>query len=367
MGEEQIFHVVDSLRTGGTERMAVNVSNGLARRGWDVHLFATRELGPLAEDVDQAVHLHALHRKTRWDLSGLRDFRRALIKHQPSIVHCHGWSTLQFVSTVLSSLRHPPVLVLHDHHPRSAPMAWHYRAVAWLHTSAHVAVDEQLLSPSLRTRRKSVAKAIPNGVPLDRYKRKGDYELSEPPRLVALANLRPPKGHHVLAHALSELGIAGIELNTDLVGASADEGYLAELRALATELGLEDHIQELGLRADVAALLPTYDIGVVPSEKESGPLVLIEYMASGLPFVTTDTGAIPQALPEDLRSWVVPTADAAALASRIRELLCLSAQDRRTLGERCFRYAEDHLSIEVAIDLIQGVYETLAPTGERRR
>lgn len=359
MGKAPVFQVVDSLRTGGAERMAVHVSNGLAGRGWEVHLFATRELGPLASEVDDAVRLRPLARQSRWDVDGLRAFRRAVVEDRPSVVHCHGWSTLQFVTAVLVTLRRPPKLILHDHHPRSAPMSWAHRATAWLCTGAHLAVDEKLLSPPLRTRRKVTGVVVTNGVPLSRFSHKSSYELAEEPKVVALANLRPPKGHHVLLRAVASLRDAGVTVQADLVGAPSDEAYVTEVRALGESLGLEGQVRELGLRPDVADLLPGYDVGVVPSLAESGPLVLIEYLASGLPFVTTDTGAIPAALPPGLRTWVVPTGDPPALADKLGQLLALPAEQRRDIGTRSVEFAARHLSIDRALDAIEDVYRSL--------
>ena len=48
----RLLHVIDSLATGGAERVAVNLCNGLAARGHDVHLVTTRADGPLLDEVD---------------------------------------------------------------------------------------------------------------------------------------------------------------------------------------------------------------------------------------------------------------------------------------------------------------------------
>lgn len=359
MQSGSVFQVVDSLRTGGTERMAVNVSNGLAERGWDVHLFATRELGPLAADVDDGVELHALARRSRWDLDGIRAFRRAVTTGRPEIVHCHGWSTMRFATAAMTGLRRAPALVLHDHHPRSGPMAWHYRAAAWVRTSSRIAVDEALLSPPLRTLHRSVELAIPNGVPLSEFPSKASYGLGMEPRIIALANLRSPKGHEVLVRALAKVQASGLRARVDLVGAPSDAAYAARVRFLSTSLGVDQAVHELGLRSDTATLLPTYDIGVVPSLAESGPLVLIEYLAAGLPFVTTDTGAIPAMLPPDLRAWVVPVDDPDALACRMIDLLSLSPEQRASIGARARKFAQDNLSMDRTVDAIENVYRRL--------
>jgi len=45
----KVLHLIDSLRTGGAEMLAVNIAHGLNRKGIDTYLVATRAEGPLKE------------------------------------------------------------------------------------------------------------------------------------------------------------------------------------------------------------------------------------------------------------------------------------------------------------------------------
>lgn len=59
--------------------------------------------------------------------------------------------------------------------------------------------------------------------------------------------------------------------------------------ALARRLGVADRVHFLGFRRDVARLMRAADLFVLPSRRDSCPLVLLEAMASGLPIITTRT------------------------------------------------------------------------------
>jgi len=354
-----VFHVVDSLSIGGAERMAVDVSNGLAARGWDVHLIATRELGPLADEVD-AAEVSCLHRTSRWDLNGIRRFRMLIREQQPDVVHAHGWSSMQFCTAALMGTRTAPALVFHDH--RGAGLSRlnaSYRLAAWVSTRAHVVVDRDLLEPSLRTRRDCIRAVVPNGVPLARFAHKSSYALSVPPKLVMLANLRSEKNHPCLFDAVARLRSWGTPVSVNLIGALVDVDYVAVCRDAIESAGLGDCTTLVGARTDAGELLASYDIGVLCSNTESGPIALIEYLAAGLPFVVTDVGEIPASLPHPLRRWVVPARNSNAIAVALRDLFALSAAERASLADAGFEFVREHLSIERTVDSLEDVYLSL--------
>ena len=353
-----MFQVVDTLQIGGAERMAVDVSNGLSARGWDVHLIPTRELGPLEASADAGVHVTCLQRAGRFDLGGLRRFRRMVGKYRPEIVHAHGWSSLQFCTVGLAGIRNAPALVLHDHQSVGlAALPRSYQIAAWLLTAAHIAVDQTQLAAGIRTRRPLVSAVVANGIPVGRFALKPQYGAARPARLVMTANVRPPKAQLDLIATVANLAEQGVVAHIDLVGSVSDLEYVTECRQRVADLGLGDQIVFLGAQSDVGERLAGYDLGVLSSRTESGPIALIEYMAAGLPFVVTDVGEIPATLPEELRRWVVPPGDAPALAAKIRELLELADSERAKVGALGRAHVEERLSIDRTIDGIEAVYD----------
>lgn len=351
-----IFHVVDSLRLGGAERLAVDFSNGLAAAGWTVHLVVTRETGPLAEDVHAGVRVHILNRSSRWDLAGVQAFRALLREHRPVLVHTHGWSTVQFVTAAMIGLRRPVPIVLHDHGgARYQRFVRLYKLVAWPFVRAHLAVWRTLLDPPMPTRRSLVTAVVPNSVPLERIAAKTSVAWNDPVRSVVVANVRPQKDHLGLLRALAILRDQGVHLETDIVGAIPDPDHAAHCEQLLGELALGDRVRFQGRQVGMGARLPAYDLGIICARTESGPIALIEYMAAGLPFVTTDVGEIPALLPESLRSCTVPAADPAALAAGITRALALNEAERRVLADRG-RAVASSLSLPTAVRTIEGLY-----------
>jgi glycosyltransferase involved in cell wall biosynthesis len=95
--------------------------------------------------------------------------------------------------------------------------------------------------------------------------------------------------------------------------------------------GLEQEIRRRGLEASVrvnggwstseelASIMAATDLIVLPSETEGLPLVLLEAMAHGVPFVATDVGAV-RTLAEDNPDVRVVPLDNVALGRAIMEI-----------------------------------------------
>lgn len=358
--DQTVFHVVDSLAVGGAERMAVDIANGLAARDWQVHVVATRSTGALAGDLDPRIPLHLLNRAHRFDVGGVRRFRTLVRRYHPVLVHAHGWSSLQFSTVGLIPSLKTPCLVFHDHRPAGlTPVGWTYRAAAWPRVRAYVAVDEVLLARAPTTRHRSIRALVPNGSPLERFRRKETYATSDPVRAVMVANLRPQKAHPVFFDALAQLASRGILVQADLLGATDDDAYLAQCQSRLGRLGLRSSVRIAGACGDIGEVLPRYDIGVLSSTSESGPVALIEYLAAGLPFVVTDVGNVARSLPPGLRRWLVPINDPEALADRIEEVLRQSEADRRSDAEDGIRFVHDTYSIDRTVQDVETVYRRL--------
>lgn len=354
-----VVQVVDSLRLGGTERMAVDLSNALAARGWRVHLVVTREGGPLIEDVAPTVVLHQLARRSRWDVDGLRRFRQLVRTERPAAVHTHGWSSLRFASaSMVGSLRPAPV-VHHDHGAaRYRSRSRLFKLVAWPYVRAHLAVSRSLLEPPLQTRRPAISEVVVNGIPLDRIAPKADLSWSEPPRVVCVGNVRAQKDHLGLIRAIELVRGRGRPVTLDLIGTTPEPELEAACRRAAEDLGPEV-VRFLGRLPDVGARLQAYDLGVIGSRTESGPIALIEYLAAGLPFVATAVGEVVAELPPDLARWTVPPGDPVALADRLDEALALGPAERAVVADR-EREVAATLSIDRVADVAVDVYRRLS-------
>lgn len=129
----------------------------------------------------------------------------------------------------------------------------------------------------------------------------------------------PEKGVQILLRAAARLGG---EWRLRLIGGGSAG---SEMKALAQSLEIDGKVSFVGLLPS-AALPAEYhelDLLVLPSLtrrnwKEQFGRVLVEAMASGVPVIGSDSGAIPAVIGGAGR--IVPEGDVAALAAALREL-----------------------------------------------
>jgi glycosyltransferase involved in cell wall biosynthesis len=81
-----------------------------------------------------------------------------------------------------------------------------------------------------------------------------------------------------------------------IVGAGRDEKYLAELNALAAELGIKDDVVFVGgvSLEETVNFYRAADVFVYPSLNETFGLPILEAMACGCPVVTSNVSAMPE-------------------------------------------------------------------------
>jgi glycosyltransferase involved in cell wall biosynthesis len=137
-------------------------------------------------------------------------------------------------------------------------------------------------------------------------------------RLITVANLRREKSHETLIAAAARLVREVPDLRLQFVGAGPRR---AELEALVAARGLSAHVEFLGHREDVPALLAQADAYVLPSRSEAFPNGAIEAMAAGLPVVASAVGGLLDLIEDGRTGLLVPPADDEALAAAVRSLI----------------------------------------------
>ncbi|MGQ9866197.1 MAG: glycosyltransferase [Pseudanabaenaceae cyanobacterium] len=138
-----------------------------------------------------------------------------------------------------------------------------------------------------------------------------------PLRVACLGRLDPVKGMAVLIRAWQAMPQVAIALDVYGVGNPA---YGAYLRALAGDDG-RIALREPVPAAAVVATLQTYDVLAVPSQcLETGPLVIYEAFAAGIPVVGSDLGGIAELVTPGSNGMLVAAyADPAAWAQVFQE------------------------------------------------
>lgn len=145
-----------------------------------------------------------------------------------------------------------------------------------------------------------------------------------PLRIACFGRLSPEKGIDVLIRSLN--GRTDVTLDVFGVAQSASDAYAAELGELAR--GSDAVTFRGGVPPEsVVGHMAAFDLVAVPSVwLETGPLVVLEAFAAGVPVIGSRLGGIAELVRDGVDGHLIPAGDVAAWARAIAHL----AQDRTT-------------------------------------
>ncbi|KUO13036.1 glycosyltransferase family 4 protein [Streptomyces sp. DSM 15324] len=142
-------------------------------------------------------------------------------------------------------------------------------------------------------------------------------------RLLCVAAVTPRKGQHRLVEALA--AVTDLRWSCVCVGGlTQDPEYVAHLRGLIRDHGLEDRLELAGPKAgaELDAAYASADLMVLTSYAETYGMAVTEALARGIPVLATDVGGLPEAVgraPDGgMPGILVPPENPAALAAELR-------------------------------------------------
>jgi glycosyltransferase involved in cell wall biosynthesis len=310
------------------------------------------------------IEVLTLNRRSRFDAAAIRRFNRWVTLRGVDLIHIHGRSSLLF-HFVSSLTRGPRTKALfHDHYgkidiDKSVPI--------WLRLSArsvdrYVGVSEDLAAWAIDSGLdQKIVSHVTNYLNLGRLVSRSNQDMRPELRLpkdvilaVVVCGLRPEKGVDILLRAMS--AINNPNLKVVVVGGEAAPGYMEACKRLADQLGVSDNVIFVGQKIDIREYLPTFDFAIVPSISESGPLVLIEYLVSGLPVIATRTGQISAEVEAAGVGSFADPGDIEGMAAAITDVAQLSGDERAAIGRRGAVFAKENFDLRKKIDEWLNIY-----------
>jgi glycosyltransferase involved in cell wall biosynthesis len=331
--------ISNSWMMGGMEAHIQSLGTGLARRGIRTIaiLPASPKLNPLRDELTRAGaevrELPAGGSGPVGRLLQLRQLARMIRSCGPSVVHIHisgmTGGTIQMLAAMLAGAR---AIIRTEHEPPSGTINFLKRAMTRardLPLRQIICVSEANLEQHVRAlsrdRRKFVA--IPNSVSVETFRPSvatGD----------AVRRLAGATEDTIVVGTISRLVGArkGLEHFVDMARTLAAErsDYRFVVvgegdRRAELERRAQGAVQFLGRYPDAAECYAAFDVFVMPSLWEGGPITVLEAMAMARPVVATAVGMVPEVIGDGVNGLIVPPGDSAALADAVRRLAADSA------------------------------------------
>ncbi|MEM7116217.1 MAG: glycosyltransferase family 4 protein [Chloroflexota bacterium] len=255
--------------------------------------------------------------------------RQLFRQHPPDVAHVHGWGCGHDPVGAITWLRQNQIPVTYTEHNSPDPK----RSDPILAAPMNQANVLIAVSQAGKTGLEIVGQAKPPIVVIP-Y----SVEPLPPPTnevsstnlltITSIARLAPQKGHTHLLEALTQVTKTLPQTSVLIAGAGP---LRQKLEKQTTQSELQNHVRFLGsvTRTELPNLLNETDIFVLPSYWEGLPVSLIEAMSASKAFVVTDVGGNPELIHDGQNGFVVPPANAQALAQALITL----GQDK-TLREK---------------------------------
>ena len=329
----KILYMIDemaALTAGGTERQILQMAQLMQECGFSIQLCVLRGTEWISQDQIN-IPVHRAQLRSFKSFAGLRAAGRLirwLETEQFDIVQTFFVES-NLLGPLIARLAGVPVII----GSRRNLNYWMKRRTAVLQSIANVITTrlvancEAVRQVVSKTEYTNVAKidVIYNGLDLSQFRphpslrKQVRDELGIRESDVVVGNvsaLRPIKGTEDFVEAAALVRQKHPSARFILVG---DGPLMESLRSRVQELGLTDTFIFTGAQKDVPRFLQAFDIAVLSSESEGFSNSLLEYIAMGLPVVSTDVGGNREALGEAGR-FVSPK-NPPALADTIINLL----------------------------------------------
>jgi len=321
-----VVHIVEDLKTGGLERVIAACTTDVDKEKFHARVWCLVQGGDIFDELKaNGVDVEVLHMKSHRDVSFLMKLIGKLKKERIHIVHTHGYpgNTLGRMAAFLAGVR---VIIAHMHSTYfdyNRKQLFIERLFSYFTTK--IICCSKAVAKFVEQKEKIHPKKIEiiyNGVDTDTFGVIFSEKKEEKKRITVgcVASLVEHKGHAYIIEAAKQLVD---ESRGRIRFIFAGDGVLRnDLQKQAKTLGIGEYVSFLGNVSNVAALMATFDIGILASSQREGlGIALLEAMSIGMPVIGTNIGGIPEIIRNKRNGLLVAPKDPLAIAQAIKSLV----------------------------------------------
>lgn len=326
----RVLHVIGGGEFGGAERHILTLFQSVNPQ--DAHLEAaclfTAPFSPIAREAGMRVTVMPMRNKL--DLGVAWRLREILSGYD--IVHTHGVRANLLGRLAARGTGLPVCTTVHSFlsqdypHPVTRVVNALSERLTRRFTTRFIAVSD-FIAADLEKKGVSREKisVVYNGISLNTEQSKPDKRLRASlglpegvPLIATVGRLHRVKGHRYFIAAAAEVLKRYPEARFLIIGSGPER---PELERQVRTLGLEGRVIFTGFLKEVMLYYPEFSVLVLPSLTEGFGLVVLEALLHMTPVVATRVGGLLEVVRDGDTGFLVPPADAAALAGAVCRVL----------------------------------------------
>lgn len=374
-----IAHVIHHLWIGGLENGLINLINRIPADHYRHVIICMEDYSGFKDRLHRDdVQVIAIHKKPGRDLGAKWRLFKLFQELKPDILHSRNLSGLDaLLPAYLAGIKHR----IHGEHGRDIDDLDGSNIKLQLLRRLHRPLVERYIPLSQDLERYLENKVgvdtaritqIYNGVDTDKFKPAPDTKPSLPAKegfsnedsviIGTVGRFQPVKDQMNLAEGFIQLLDNYPDLKQTARLVMIGDGPLRDsvMKRLSTA-GYADLVWSPGPRDDVATLMQSFDLFVLPSLAEGISNTLLEAMSCGLPVIATAVGGNPELVKDGKTGTLIPAGNSNAL-SKALERYVRDKSLRESQGHAARMRAEEHFSITAMVESYVAVYDKLSDT-----
>ena len=298
----KILHIINSLAGGGAERLVSQIVPLMNKNYIQCDVLILSSINDIYSNylIEHGVFVNFLPYKNMFDPRIPFYFYQFIKHYKYDIIHAHLFPTIYWTSLITYFNRKKVRFVMTEHNTynKRRKIFWlvYFERIIYYRYAKIISISKgtqdnliKWLKPHNEIDKYIV---IENGILINEYKNatsfsRSEFEITENITLLCMVGRFTIQKNH--KNMMKAMTLLPEKVHIVLIG---DGEYKECIQELVKELKITHRVYFLGFRTDVARIIKTSDIFVIPSLWEGFGLVSIEAMACGIPIAASDVSGL---------------------------------------------------------------------------
>jgi len=367
----KIVQIIPSLERGGAERLCIDISNELLKRGNEVLLITFYDINEY-EELTSNIPIKTVKASVELSFRGknhinIQELQNSIDDFKPDVIHTH----LYEAEIIVYELKTSAKLISHIHSNRKElakknlfQLTNKKKITQWFERKHYLkkfkALKVELISISKDCHdyairelglSESQVHQVVNCINYELFKGNSKTLNDSKIKLINVGRFVPKKSQELLIDVAVILKEKGIDFDLTFLGDGAEK---VKVIKYAKSKGVDHLVHFKGVVSKPEIFLKESTLYIHSAKLEPLGLVLIEAMASGLPVVTTDGFGNRDLIEEGKNGYMIWNRDPKIFAQKIEKIVTSPEQYNR-ISEYAIQYAAQY-DIKPYIDRILSIY-----------